>query len=262
MALMNPVRNTLLDLAPVQAITTSLKRVVSGGHRGGLHKAGAITFLAVMLSGCAGVKIATVSTEDRSPAGPWNQRRYVGPGHRLGRGRQSEFEPAQLAQPLHLRQQLLWPIRLLDEDGEPVIEPATHRLLGVAARQEDALLADSVGVALMVVLDALRPSERLAFVLHDMFAVPFDEIGEIIGTSGDAAKMLTWRARRKVQASPRPTADRLQQRSVVDAFLAAASPPTGRWPSSPAWAPSAGPRQHASASPSNLSSSCTVPARA
>jgi RNA polymerase sigma-70 factor (ECF subfamily) len=91
-----------------------------------------------------------------------------------------------------------------------------------AGPEEDALLADSVGVALMVVLDALRPSERLAFVLHDMFAVPFDEIGEIIGTSGDAAKMLTWRARRKVQASPRPTADRLQQRSVVDAFLAAA----------------------------------------
>lgn len=91
-----------------------------------------------------------------------------------------------------------------------------------AGPEGDALLADSVGLALMVVLDALRPSERLAFVLHDMFAVPFDEIGEIIGTSDDAAKMLAWRARRKVQATPQPTADHRQQRAVVDAFLAAA----------------------------------------
>jgi RNA polymerase sigma-70 factor (ECF subfamily) len=76
----------------------------------------------------------------------------------------------------------------------------------------------------MVVLDTLGPSERLAFVLHDMFAVPFDEIGEIIGTSGDAAKMLAWRARRKVQGTPRPAADhRRQQRAVVDAFMAATS---------------------------------------
>jgi len=91
-----------------------------------------------------------------------------------------------------------------------------------AGPEEDALLADSVGVALMVVLDALRPSERLAFVLHDMFAVPFEEIGDILGTSEDAAKMHAWRARRKVQDSPRPTPDRQQQRTVVDAFLAAA----------------------------------------
>jgi RNA polymerase sigma factor (sigma-70 family) len=68
--------------------------------------------------------------------------------------------------------------------------------------EDDALLAESVGLALMVVLDTLGPSERLAFVLHDMFAVPFEEIAEIIGTSGDAAKMLAWRARRKVQATP------------------------------------------------------------
>jgi len=88
--------------------------------------------------------------------------------------------------------------------------------------EEDALMAESVGLALMMVLDALRPSERLAFVLHDMFAVPFDEIGEIIGTSSDAAKMMAWRARRKVQGSPRPTSDHRQQREVVDAFLAAA----------------------------------------
>jgi RNA polymerase sigma-70 factor (ECF subfamily) len=71
-----------------------------------------------------------------------------------------------------------------------------------AGPEEDALLAESVGLALMVVLDTLGPSERLAFVLHDMFAVPFEEIAEIIGTSGDAAKMLAWRARRKVQATP------------------------------------------------------------
>jgi RNA polymerase sigma factor (sigma-70 family) len=89
--------------------------------------------------------------------------------------------------------------------------------------EEDALLAESVGTALMVVLDTLGPSERLAFVLHDMFAVPFEEIGEIIGTSGDAAKTLAWRARRKVQATPRPIADHRRQRAVVDAFIAATS---------------------------------------
>ena len=87
--------------------------------------------------------------------------------------------------------------------------------------EENSLLAESVGLALMVVLDALRPSERLAFVLHDMFAVPFDEIGQIIGTSEDAAKMLAWRARRKVQTTPPPATDLQQQRAVVDAFLAA-----------------------------------------
>ncbi len=62
------------------------------------------------------------------------------------------------------------------------------------------LLADSIGLALLVVLDTLRPAERLAFVLHDMFAVPFEEIGQIIGRSTDATKMLASRARRKVQA--------------------------------------------------------------
>jgi RNA polymerase sigma factor (sigma-70 family) len=90
------------------------------------------------------------------------------------------------------------------------------------APEDDALLADSVGVALLVVLDTLRPAERLAFVLHDMFAVPFDEIGQIIGKSTDASKMLASRARRKVQGTPRPTDQPQQQRAVVDAFLAAA----------------------------------------
>lgn len=92
-----------------------------------------------------------------------------------------------------------------------------------AGPEEDALLAESVGLALMVVLDTLGPSERLAFILHDMFALPFDEIGEIIGTSGDAAKVLAWRARRKVQGTPQPAVDHQQQRAVVDAFMAATS---------------------------------------
>jgi RNA polymerase sigma-70 factor (ECF subfamily) len=91
-----------------------------------------------------------------------------------------------------------------------------------AAPEQSAVLADSVGLALMVVLDTLSPDERLAFVLHDMFAVPFTEIGQIIGKSTDAAKMLASRARRKVQGRPRPAADLQQQREVVDAFLAAA----------------------------------------
>jgi RNA polymerase sigma factor (sigma-70 family) len=93
---------------------------------------------------------------------------------------------------------------------------------GGAAPEEDAMLAESVGLALLVVLDTLRPTERLAFVLHDMFAVPFEEIGRIIGRTTDATKMLTSRARRKVQHTNRPTDERQHQRAVVDAFLAAA----------------------------------------
>ena len=90
------------------------------------------------------------------------------------------------------------------------------------APEDDALLAESVGLALLVVLDTLRPSERLAFVLHDMVAVPFEEIGPIIGRSPDASKMLASRARRKVQGTQRSTDEPQQQRAVVDAFLAAA----------------------------------------
>ncbi|MFJ3272136.1 sigma-70 family RNA polymerase sigma factor [Streptomyces sp. NPDC086776] len=90
------------------------------------------------------------------------------------------------------------------------------------APEDDALLSESVGLALLVVLDTLRPTERLAFVLHDMFAVPFEEIGRIIGRSTDATKMLASRARRKVQDTPRTAEDRQQRRAVVDAFLAAA----------------------------------------
>jgi RNA polymerase sigma-70 factor, ECF subfamily len=88
--------------------------------------------------------------------------------------------------------------------------------------EDEALLADTVGSALLVVLDTLNPAERLAFVLHDMFAVPFDEIGAIVGRSPNAAKQLASRARHKVQGSGRsPEADPNRQREVVDAFLAA-----------------------------------------
>jgi RNA polymerase sigma-70 factor (ECF subfamily) len=88
--------------------------------------------------------------------------------------------------------------------------------------EEDSLLSESVGLALLVVLDTLRPAERLAFVLHDMFAVSFEEIGQIIGRSTDATKMLASRARRKVQDTHRPSDEPRQQRAVVEAFLAAA----------------------------------------
>jgi RNA polymerase sigma factor (sigma-70 family) len=90
------------------------------------------------------------------------------------------------------------------------------------APEDDAVLADSVGLALLVVLESLRPGERLAFVLHDLFAVPFDEIGRILGKSTDATKMLASRARRKVRATERPPGAGREQREVVRAFLAAA----------------------------------------
>ncbi|WP_327108058.1 sigma-70 family RNA polymerase sigma factor [Nonomuraea glycinis] len=90
------------------------------------------------------------------------------------------------------------------------------------APEDDAVLADSVGLALLVVLESLGPSERLAFVLHDLFAVPFAEIGQILGKSADATKMLASRARRKVRATERPTVTAGEQREVVQAFLAAA----------------------------------------
>jgi RNA polymerase sigma factor (sigma-70 family) len=89
--------------------------------------------------------------------------------------------------------------------------------------EQQALLAEGVGLALLVVLDTLAPAERLAFVLHDMFAVPFDEIGAVVGRSPAAARQLASRARRRVQgAAPAPDADLARQRSVVDAFFAAA----------------------------------------
>jgi RNA polymerase sigma-70 factor (ECF subfamily) len=84
------------------------------------------------------------------------------------------------------------------------------------------VLADSVCLALLVVLDTLAPAERVAFVLHDMFGVPFDEIAPILRRTPAAARQLASRARRRVQGATVPDADRSRQRAVVDAFLAAA----------------------------------------
>src|SRR5262245_31271598 len=88
--------------------------------------------------------------------------------------------------------------------------------------EHEAVLADSVGLALLILLERLEPAERLAFVLHDTFEVPFDEIGAITGRSPAAARQLASRARRRVKAAPVPDADLSGQRRAVDAFLAAA----------------------------------------
>ena len=106
--------------------------------------------------------------------------------------------------------------------GPHVPEPIVSRADGVDPEHE-ALLADSVGLALLVVLETLAPPERLAFVLHDMFAVPFDEIAPLVERSPAATRQLASRARRRVRgAAPAPDADLTRQREVVDAFLAAA----------------------------------------
>jgi RNA polymerase sigma factor (sigma-70 family) len=100
-------------------------------------------------------------------------------------------------------------------------EPLVDRAGGINP-EDEALLADSVGLALLVVLETLAPAERLAFVLHDLFDVPFDEIAPIVGRSSTAARQLASRARRRVRgAAPHPDADIAHQRTVVDAFLAA-----------------------------------------
>ncbi len=98
---------------------------------------------------------------------------------------------------------------------EPVVVPYD-------TPEEDALRADTVGLALLVVLEALNPSERLAFVLHDVFAVPFDQIAPIVGRSPGASRQLASRARRRVRlARPEPDADLAVQRRIVESFLAA-----------------------------------------
>src|SRR5678815_1013514 len=99
-------------------------------------------------------------------------------------------------------------------------EPVATGTSGSSPEQE-ALLADSVGLALLVVLDRLTPAERLAFVLHDMFAVPFEEIAPIVGRSAEAARQLASRARRRVRGGGAPDPDLVRQREVVDAFIAA-----------------------------------------
>ena len=101
---------------------------------------------------------------------------------------------------------------------EPLVSPPD----GLDPEQE-ALLADSVGLALMVVLDTLGPAERVSFVLHDLFAVPFGEIAEMLDRTPAAVRQLASRARRRVQGeAPRPDPDLTRQREVVDAFFAAA----------------------------------------
>jgi RNA polymerase sigma-70 factor, ECF subfamily len=101
---------------------------------------------------------------------------------------------------------------------DPVVDPADG-----TDPEHEALLADSVGLALLVVLETLTPPERLAFVLHDMFGVPFEQIAPIVDRSTDAARQLASRARRRVRgAAPVPDADLSAQWQVVEAFLAAA----------------------------------------
>ena len=107
-------------------------------------------------------------------------------------------------------------------DAVHVPEPIVDRADGTDPEHE-ALVADSVGLALLVVLETLNPAERLAFVLHDIFGVPFDEIAPIVDRSPEAARQLASRARRRVRAENTvPDADLDAQREVVDAFLAAA----------------------------------------
>ena len=106
--------------------------------------------------------------------------------------------------------------------GVRLPEPIVDRADGTNPEHE-ALLADSVGLALLVVLETLSPPERLAFVLHDIFAMPFDEIAPIVDRSPEAARQLASRARRRIQAEHTvPDADLDTQREVLDAFLAAA----------------------------------------
>jgi RNA polymerase sigma factor (sigma-70 family) len=100
---------------------------------------------------------------------------------------------------------------------DPIVDPQDG-----TSPEHEALLADSVGLALFVVLDTLKPAERLAFVLHDVFAVAFDEIAPIVDRSPEAARQLASRARRRMRGAPVPDADPKAQREVVDAFFAAA----------------------------------------
>lgn len=108
-----------------------------------------------------------------------------------------------------------------DDTGSRLPEPLVSTQGGTDP-EEEALIADSVGLALLVVLDTLPPKERLAFVLHDTFGVPFDEIAPIVDRSPDAARKLASRARRRIQGAPVSDADLPRQQELVHAFLAAA----------------------------------------
>src|SRR3954447_14749584 len=106
--------------------------------------------------------------------------------------------------------------------GQPLDAFVPEPILSNEARDDpehEALLADAVGIALQVVLDALNPAERLAFILHDMFAVPFDEIAVLVERSPAATRQLASRARRRIRAAaPTPDPDLTRQRAVVDAY--------------------------------------------
>jgi RNA polymerase sigma factor (sigma-70 family) len=109
-------------------------------------------------------------------------------------------------------------------DAQHLPDPiVVERADGIDDPEHEALLSDSVGLALLVVLETLTPAERLAYVLHDMFSVPFEEIGAILERSPEAARQLASRARRRIRgAAPVPDADLTAQWEVVEAFLAAA----------------------------------------
>ncbi|AKV03348.1 putative RNA polymerase sigma factor [Labilithrix luteola] len=109
-----------------------------------------------------------------------------------------------------------------EEDLESPATDARAATAGKGDPEQESLFADSVGLALLVVLETLEPAERLAFVLHDLFSVPFEEIATIVGRSPDAARQLASRARRRVRGAPTlPEAELESQRGVVAAFLAA-----------------------------------------
>ena len=118
-----------------------------------------------------------------------------------------------------LRARQRHPTQSLDDPpsiGDRLVERATP------TPEERAVIADTMGVALLIVLEMLSPAERIAFVLHDMFSVSFDEISEILGKSSEACRQLASRARRRVRTAEDPTSDPQRQREVVDAFLRAA----------------------------------------
>jgi RNA polymerase sigma factor (sigma-70 family) len=106
--------------------------------------------------------------------------------------------------------------------GDPLPDLVAHHSGSAVDPEDEALLADSVGMALLVVLGRLKPAERVAFVLHDMFAVPFEEVAAIVGRSPAAARQLASRARRRVQSADAvASGSQGRQREIVDAFLAA-----------------------------------------
>jgi RNA polymerase sigma factor (sigma-70 family) len=115
------------------------------------------------------------------------------------------------------------PVEAVAGDGQAAGSLGSGAAAPLGDPENEAVLADSVGLALLVVLDTLTPAERLAFVLHDMFAMPFTEVADVLGRSPDAARQLASRARRRVRGAPSPdhAADIARQREVAAAFLAA-----------------------------------------